>query len=147
MIFNWYFHIEFFHTGIYYLGHHYGGNITYCQKSISNNKVYSEKVHFKMEKIQNGTYSASNTIKLNDKLIQVNAKIEVKINSEITENDYYKNKWRQIVKTKIIPNLIRQKNMEKLNSPYNIRRQSVVSYDSNISPALTPKLSPRRKSR
>ena len=100
-----------------------------------------------MEKIQNGTYSASNTIKLNDKLIQVNAKIEVKINSEITENDYYKNKWRQIVKTKIIPNLIRQKNMEKLNSLYNIRRQSVVSYDSNISPALTPKLSPRRKSR
>ena len=100
-----------------------------------------------MEKIQNGTYSASNTIKLNDKMIQVNAKIEVKINSEITENDYYKNKWRQIVKTKIIPNLIRQKNMEKLNSPYNIRRQSEVSYDSNISPALTPKLSPRRKSR
>ena len=100
-----------------------------------------------MEKIKNATYSASNTIKLNDKLIQVNAKIEVKINSEIPENYFYRNKWRHIIETKIIPDIVRQKKIETLNSPYNVRRLSVISYDSNISPALTPKLSPRRKSR
>ena len=100
-----------------------------------------------MEKIKNGTYSACNTIKLNDKLIQVNAKIEVKINSEIPENNYYRNKWRHIIETKIIPDIVQRKKIEKFNSPDNKRRQSVVSYDSNISPALTPKLSPRRKSR
>ena len=100
-----------------------------------------------MEKIKNGTYSAHNTIKLNDKLIQVNAKIEVKINSEIPENNYYRNKWRHIIETKIIPDIVQRKKIENFNSPYNKRRQSVVSYDSNISPALTPKLSPRRKSR
>ena len=100
-----------------------------------------------MEKIKNGTYSACNTIKLNDKLIQVNAKIEVKINSEIPENNYYRNKWRHIIETKIIPDIVQRKQIEKFNLPDNERRQSVLSYDSNISPALTPKLSPRRKSR
>ena len=93
---------------------------------------------------------SSSPIKIrNDAQIQIKTQIDIKINTSKPDK-YYRNKWKRIVETKIIPDIVlnRRRPSSIFSSHSNLRLDSLVSRYKSVQFPIRPsniKLRPQVK--